>query len=166
MDSIDDLPPPDAADITSSHDFYLYSFPDEVVMAILSFMSAPDLNNLSQCSVFSQHLANSNELWHNLFTRDKLGVQLLTRRQKVKEEEDSEEFGKWIWIKTYSDRRLWPIILRSQWRGRGRRGSCGRVCVTKEEKARAVQTLEEFAVAERHVQKRVWIVWRARAEEN
>eukprot|EP00029_Vermamoeba_vermiformis_P009166 TRINITY_DN4487_c0_g1_i1.p1 TRINITY_DN4487_c0_g1~~TRINITY_DN4487_c0_g1_i1.p1 ORF type:complete len:742 (+),score=194.62 TRINITY_DN4487_c0_g1_i1:102-2327(+) len=92
MDSIDDLPPPDAADITSSHDFYLYSFPDEVVMAILSFMSAPDLNNLSQCSVFSQHLANSNELWHNLFTRDKLGVQLLTRRQKVKEEEDSEEF--------------------------------------------------------------------------
>jgi hypothetical protein len=93
MDSIDDLPPPDAAEIESTHEFYLYTFPDEVVMAILSFMSAPDLNNLSQCSVFSQHLANSNELWHNLFTRDKLGVQLLTRRQKVLDEDLDEEFG-------------------------------------------------------------------------
>jgi parallel beta-helix repeat protein len=92
MDSIDDLPPPDAAEIESTHEFYLYTFPDEVVMAILSFMSAPDLNNLSQCSVFSQHLANSNELWHNLFTRDKLGVQLLTRRQKVLDEDLDEEF--------------------------------------------------------------------------
>jgi len=96
MDSIDDLPPKDKAEITGSSDFYLYSFPDEVVLAILSFMSAQDLNNLSQCSVFSQHLANSNELWHNLFTRDKQGVHLITRRQKAKEEaSDSEDYGKY-----------------------------------------------------------------------
>lgn len=95
MDSIDDLPLPDSAETTSSHEFYLYEFPDEVVMAILSFMTAPDLNNMSHCSVFSQHLANSNELWHNLFTRDKPGVQLITRRQNVLDQD--EEFGKSSW---------------------------------------------------------------------